>query len=179
MKKIFLINFMEYQPPLPPPFLNSSHVPVHPYRTVRAVPPSEVPGRYTANCVKRTQRTRTKLGKNPEDFSVVLAGNLNLIAVVFKKPYVFSYYIHCKTKTKQKIQRIYTKNLLSFKTSKIEILLGHIYENLIIFMYRGPGVTRGPTKKLGQIGSAVLTFIGYKQTNTQAKYLYRYWIMEI
>ena len=89
MKKIFLINFMEYQPPLPPPFLNSSHVPVHPYRTVRAVPPSEVPGRYTANCVKRTQRTRTKLGKNPEDFSVVLAGNLNLIAVVFKKPYFF------------------------------------------------------------------------------------------
>ena len=30
-----------------------------------------------------------------------------------------------------------------------------------------PGVPRCPTKKLGPIGSAVLTFIGYKQTNKQ------------
>ena len=29
------------------------------------------------------------------------------------------------------------------------------------------------TKKLGPIGSAVLTFIGYKQTNKEAKYVYR------
>ena len=28
-------------------------------------------------------------------------------------------------------------------------------------------VTRGPTKNLGPIGSAVLTFIGYKQTDKQ------------
>ena len=44
-----------------------------------------------------------------------------------------------------------------------------------------PGVTRDPTKNLGPIGSAVLTFIGYKQTNKrqnkqtdrQAKFIYR------
>ena len=32
-----------------------------------------------------------------------------------------------------------------------------------------------PTQSLGPIGSAVLTFIGYKQTNPdrQAKYIYR------
>ena len=30
-----------------------------------------------------------------------------------------------------------------------------------------PGVTRGYTKNLGPIGSAVLTFIGYKQTDKQ------------
>ena len=36
---------------------------------------------------------------------------------------------------------------------------------------------RGPTKNLGPIGSAVLKFIGYKQTNkqtdTQSKNIYR------
>ena len=49
-----------------------------------------------------------------------------------------------------------------------------------------PGVMRGPTKNLGPIGSAVLTFIGYKQTNKQPNkqtnrqtdkqsiYIYRY-----
>jgi len=31
----------------------------------------------------------------------------------------------------------------------------------------------GPTKNLGPIGQAVLTFIGYKQTDKQAKYLDR------
>ena len=44
-----------------------------------------------------------------------------------------------------------------------------------------PGVPRCPTKNLGPIGSAVLTFIGYKQTNKQtnkqtdrqAKFIYR------
>ena len=36
------------------------------------------------------------------------------------------------------------------------------------------GVIWGSTKKLGLIGSAVLTLIGYKQTNTQAKYIYRW-----
>ena len=40
-----------------------------------------------------------------------------------------------------------------------------------------PGVTRDPTKNLGLIGSAVLTFIEYKQTNQhhdrQAKFIYR------
>ena len=30
-----------------------------------------------------------------------------------------------------------------------------------------PGIMRGPTTNLGLIGSAVLTFIGYKQTNKQ------------
>ena len=36
-----------------------------------------------------------------------------------------------------------------------------------------PGVTQGPTKVLGPIGSAVLTFIGHKQTDRQAKHIYR------
>ena len=31
---------------------------------------------------------------------------------------------------------------------------------------------RDPTKKLGPIGSAVLTFIGYKQTNRQTSQIY-------
>jgi len=39
--------------------------------------------------------------------------------------------------------------------------------------------SRGPTKKLGPIGSAVLAFIGHKQTDTQtdrqAKFIYRFW----
>ena len=36
------------------------------------------------------------------------------------------------------------------------------------------GVMRDPTKNLGPIGSAVLTFIGYKQkTDRQAKFIYR------
>ena len=30
-----------------------------------------------------------------------------------------------------------------------------------------------PTENLGPIGSAVLTFIGFKQTDTQAKFMYR------
>ncbi len=37
---------------------------------------------------------------------------------------------------------------------------------------------QGPTQNLGPIGSAVLTFIGYKQTDKQtdrqAKFIYRY-----
>ena len=33
---------------------------------------------------------------------------------------------------------------------------------------------RDPTKNLGLIGLAVLTFIGYKQTDRQAKFIYRY-----
>ena len=37
-----------------------------------------------------------------------------------------------------------------------------------------PGVPRCPTKNLGPIGSAVLTFIGYKQTDRQAKFIYRW-----
>ena len=37
------------------------------------------------------------------------------------------------------------------------------FDHLIIF----PEVTRGPTKNLDPIGSAVLTFIGYKQTDKQ------------
>ena len=41
-----------------------------------------------------------------------------------------------------------------------------------------PGVKRNPTQNLGPIGSAILTFIGYKQTNKQtdrqAKFIYRY-----
>ena len=31
---------------------------------------------------------------------------------------------------------------------------------------------RDPTKKFGPIGSAVLTFIGYKQTDKQAKFIH-------
>ena len=31
-----------------------------------------------------------------------------------------------------------------------------------------------PTKKMGPIGSAVLTFIVYKQTDRQAKFIYRF-----
>ena len=31
----------------------------------------------------------------------------------------------------------------------------------------------GPPQNLGPIGSAVLTFIGYKQIDTQAKFMYR------
>ena len=32
----------------------------------------------------------------------------------------------------------------------------------------------GPTQNLVSIGPAVLTFIGYKQTDRQVKYIYRY-----
>ncbi len=47
---------------------------------------------------------------------------------------------------------------------------------------RLPFLPRCPTKNLGPIGSAVLTFIGYKQTNKQtdkhqdrqAKFIYRF-----
>ena len=39
-------------------------------------------------------------------------------------------------------------------------------------------VTWCPTKKLGPIGSAVLTFIGYKQTDRQAKYINRWFHSE-
>ena len=35
--------------------------------------------------------------------------------------------------------------------------------------YTFPGVTWGHSKNLGPIGSAVLTFIGYKHTDRQAK----------
>ena len=34
-----------------------------------------------------------------------------------------------------------------------------------------PGVTRGQTKNLGPICSAVLTFMGYKQTDKQSIYI--------
>ena len=33
---------------------------------------------------------------------------------------------------------------------------------------------RGPSKNVGPISPAVLTFIGYKHTDRQAKYIYRY-----
>ena len=32
---------------------------------------------------------------------------------------------------------------------------------------------QGPKQNVGPIGSAVMTFIGYKQTDRQAKYIYR------
>ena len=35
------------------------------------------------------------------------------------------------------------------------------------------GVTQSPTKNLGPIGSAVLTFIGNRRTDRKAKYIYR------
>ena len=37
-----------------------------------------------------------------------------------------------------------------------------------------PRVMRGPSQNVGPIGSAVLTFIGYTQTDRQAKYLYMF-----
>ena len=37
-----------------------------------------------------------------------------------------------------------------------------------------PEVTRDPTKKLDPIGSAVLTFIGYKHTDRKVKFINRF-----
>ena len=47
-----------------------------------------------------------------------------------------------------------------------------IFENLIIHK-PSLGSREIPQKNLGPIGSAVLTFIGYKQTDRQAKFIYR------
>ena len=47
---------------------------------------------------------------------------------------------------------------------KIEFWWRQIFKILIIHK---PGVPRCPTKNLVPIGSAVLTFIGYKQTDRQ------------
>jgi len=43
---------------------------------------------------------------------------------------------------------------------------------ILMFQKNFPGVIGGPTQNLGPIGSAVLTFIGYKQTNTQTRKVY-------
>ena len=53
-------------------------------------------------------------------------------------------------------------------------LLGHFAPiHYLNFSWCGvsifPGVTWGPTQNMGPIGSVVLTFIGYKQTNTQTR----------
>ena len=59
------------------------------------------------------------------------------------------------------------------KFLKIEFWWRQIFEHLIIHK-PFHGVRRDPTKKLGPIGSAVLTFIGYKQTDTQTDKLNLY-----
>ena len=57
------------------------------------------------------------------------------------------------------VKRKQTKIFADLKKIKIEFCLKQIFENL--------NITRGPTKILGRIGLAVMTFIGYKQTNKQ------------
>ena len=80
---------------------------------------------------------------------------------------------HCNT---NKISRILWINSWIFKIFKNRIL---IEANFRKFHHPSiiPGVTRDPTTYSGPIGSAVLTFIGYKQTNTKtpwkAKYIYK------
>ena len=51
---------------------------------------------------------------------------------------------------------------------KLEYCMRLIFEILIIHK---PS-REIPTKNLGPIGSSVFTFIGYKQTNGQAKFIY-------
>ena len=63
--------------------------------------------------------------------------------------------------------RIFKKKFRGFsKFSKIEFWWRQIFENLIIHK-SSLGSREIPQKNLGPIGSAVLTFIGYKQTDRQ------------
>jgi len=58
-----------------------------------------------------------------------------------------------------------TKYIFKLKLSLYSfwfLVLNTNFENSII-----PGVARGPTKNLGPISSAVLTYMGYMQTHTQ------------
>ena len=65
---------------------------------------------------------------------------------------------YCKTKTSKNFANFIKKISGFLKFSQIEFCYRQIFENSDPETF--PGVTRGPTKNLGPIGSAVLTFIG-------------------
>ena len=77
-------------------------------------------------------------------------------------------------KTVKKILRflnIFHRILIFFYENRIwweALYFGNFDHSLTI-----PGVMWGPTQNVGPIGSAVLTFIGYKQTDRQVKYINR------
>ena len=81
-------------------------------------------------------------------------------------------FVHCKTITYKKFADL-KKDFMDFLNSiKIQFSYRLIFEILIILKPPGTGVIWGPTQNLGQIGCAVLTLIGYKQTDRPAKYIY-------
>ena len=61
-----------------------------------------------------------------------------------------------------------------FRVHKFFITLKRVERTIfLILIIRDPEVTLYPTKNLGPIGSAVLPFSGYKQTDRQAKFINR------
>ena len=80
--------------------------------------------------------------------------------------WTFSLCIHCKTNN-NKSSRIWCHFFVDYKILWKSNLL------------QGPGVMWGPTQNLGPIGSADLTFTGYKQTKNQTEgkqsiYIYKF-----
>ena len=73
--------------------------------------------------------------------------------------------VHCKTKTKQNFADL-KKKFVDFQNfQKSNFVRGHFWK--FDHTQTFPRDTRGPTKNLDPIGSAVLTCIGYKQANKQ------------
>ena len=87
---------------------------------------------------------------------------------VFRQNWYYSYHnLIFKTWIFKKVQIKINRNKYIFKLklgfySFWFLVLNTNFENSII-----PGVSRGPTKNLGPISSAVLTYMGYIQTDTQ------------
>ena len=81
----------------------------------------------------------------------------------------FSLCIHCKTKTSTKFWGFY-KKLVDFQNfQKSNFVKGKYLKTLSsITLPWGHAMS---SQNLGPIGPAVLTFIGYKQTNSQPKYI--------
>ena len=85
--------------------------------------------------------------------------------------------LHCKTKTNKNFKDFIKNSFVDFQNFlKIEFCYKQIFENSIIHN-PSVGSREVPSKNLGPIGSAVLAFLGYKQTDKQtpkqAKYINR------
>ena len=85
--------------------------------------------------------------------------------------WTFSLCKHCKIKTNKKFADFIKTNFVDFQNfQKSNFVRGKFLKFWSSITF--PGVMWGPTKMWAPLGSAVLTFIGYKQTVTQTSKVY-------
>ena len=133
---------------------------------------NSLPHKMSLRTFSRQEKMWNEAEKNQEIFLRQDLSRRNLYSYCSN---ICSLCLNCKTKTNKKFADI-IKKFMDFQNFQKSYFVRGKYlkiRSLITFLW----VTRAPTKNLGPIGSAVLTFIGYKtqtnkQTPRQAKFIY-------